>query len=189
MYSSSFALGIPDRGAVARAQDVQVALAQPAQAVEIAGERAGVGGDEDAAFAEHRVAGEAHPAGDQREVIGGVAGRGEGHERPEASPLGELHVDLAPPRGQRRGTPLAQSADPLGVVGVVVRERDAAEPAARVDGRHEALDVLLRARDRDRPRRRGRGRRSRCWCPTASAGRGSPRAGARPRARPADRPR
>ena len=62
---------------------------------------------------------------------------------PKRVPCDEPHVDLAPSRGQRRGTPLAQGLDPLGVVDVVVRERDAAEPAARVDGRDETLDVLL----------------------------------------------
>ena len=125
------------------AQDIEIALAQPAQAVEIAGERPGVGGDEDAAFAEHRVAGEAHAAIDQREVIGGVTGRGERLQTARSEHRRRAHVDLAPPRRQRRGTPLAQGLDPLGVVDVVVRERDPAEPATRVDGRNETRDVLL----------------------------------------------
>ena len=45
---------------------------------------------------------------DQRKVIGGVPGRGESLERPEASPFGELYVDLAAPGGERRSEALAQ---------------------------------------------------------------------------------
>ena len=127
-----------------RTQDVQVTLAQPLQAAEIAGERTGIGGDEHAAFAEHRVAGETRPAADQREVIGCVSGCGEGLERPEASPVEKLHIDLPPPGGQRGRSPLTQCADPLGVIGVIVGERDAAETAASVDQRHKAIQVLLR---------------------------------------------
>ena len=76
-------------------------------------------------------------------MIGGVTGRGERDKRPEASTRDQLDIDVAPSRRQRRGTPLAQGLDPLGVVDVVVRERDPAEPATRVDRRDETRDVLL----------------------------------------------
>ena len=92
-----------------------------------------VGSDEHAAFAEHRVAREARPVADQREVIGGMPGVETAIEGPEAGPFGELHVDLAPSaRPAARGAARV-SGESLGVIGVVVGQRDAAEPAARVD--------------------------------------------------------
>ena len=143
-----------------RAQHVEVlARAQALERAQVAGHRARVGADEDAAVAEHGVAGEARPVGDQREVVGRVAGSGDRLEGAEANAFGERHVDLAAPGRDRRRVAL-RAAPPtrLGVVGVVVGERDAAEPAARVDRRQRA--------------------RSRC---ASSAGPGSTtQAGARP---------
>lgn len=102
------------------------------------------GCDEDAALAQHGVAGEGDPVGDEGEVFGCVAGRGHGLQRTEAHAVGERDVDAYAARGgQRRGPQLAQGVDGLGVVGVVVRQGDATEAAAGVDGSQDAVEVLL----------------------------------------------
>ena len=123
------AVGVPDRRAVAGAQQRQP---EPAQALERRQVLAEPAGDEHAAPAEHRVAGEGGAAGDEREVVVGVARDRERAQRPERVAVGEHDVARVARRGDRRpAEPLAQGGDPLGVVLVVVRERDPAGAAAR----------------------------------------------------------
>src|ERR1039458_479543 len=86
---------LPDRGTMTRTQNIQLTLAQTVKGAEIAGERPGIGSDENATFAEYRIAGEARPLEEQCEVIRGVSGCGESLERPKASPFGELYVDVS----------------------------------------------------------------------------------------------
>ena len=66
-----------------------------ASACEVAAQRPGVGRDEDAALAEDRVAGEAHRAGDEREMVGRMSRRGDHLERPELVAVGEPHARAA----------------------------------------------------------------------------------------------
>jgi hypothetical protein len=102
---------------------------------EIAGERPGIGSDENATFAEYRIAGEARPLEEQCEVIRGVSGCGESLERPKASPFGELYVDVSTTGSKRGRITFAQGLDGFGVVGVVVGEHNAPETAPRIDHR------------------------------------------------------
>ena len=78
--------------------------------------------------------GETHPTGDQREVVGGVSGRGESLKGPEARPFGKRDVGVIITCGRkRRRIVLAQSSNGFGVIGVVVSEHDASEATARID--------------------------------------------------------
>ena len=140
---------VPHRWAVAGAQHVEVvAHAQPRQRQQVAGHRTPVGADEDAAVAEHSIAGEARALGYQRVVVGGVPGRGDGLQRAEAHTFAELDVDGAAPRGERRGMACEQRLHGVGVVVVVVCQRHAAQPAAILHGRDHVLDVLGQVRSR-----------------------------------------
>jgi hypothetical protein len=104
--------------------------------------------DQDAAVAEHGVAREAGAVGDHREVVRRVPGRVHGLERPEADILGERHVRIAPSRRERRRMDFEQRLDRFGVIGVIVRQHDAAEAAARLDRRHQPLQVGVEQRAR-----------------------------------------
>ena len=138
---------VPHRRAVAGAQDIEViAHAQALERAQVARHRAGFGADEHAARAEHRVAGEARAGAHEREVVGGVPRRRDSLERPEADALGERHVRLAAARRQRRRMALAQRRDRLGVVVVVVRERDPAESAALLDRVEHAAQMGVEQR-------------------------------------------
>ena len=109
----------------------QIALSQPRKPIDIARERALVGGHEHAALAEHGVTGEAHPVRDESEVVGSVAGRVDGLEGPEAGAPAKLDVGRRPAGRQRRWEALAQRRRGLAMVDVVVGERDPPETAAR----------------------------------------------------------
>ena len=115
------------------AEHIEIALAQPFQAGEIAGERPWTGSDEHAPFAQNRVPGETHPAGDQREVVGGVSRRRDGLKGPKAAPFGKRDVGAGTTRRKRRRIALAQSSNGFGVIGVIVSEHDASEATARID--------------------------------------------------------
>jgi len=131
---------VPHRRAVAGADDAQRELAQALQRLEVLAE---VLGDEHAALAEHRVAGEARALPHEREVVGRVAGHGVDRERAEASAVAEPHVGRVAARADPRAAePLAQREEPLDVVLVVVRDRDAAGAAASLDRRGHTLDVV-----------------------------------------------
>ena len=75
-------------------------------------------------------------------MVGGVTRRGDGSKGPEARALAQHDVGVAPPGGERSGEALAQRRDPLGVIDVIVGQRDAPEPATRVDRLEQALEVL-----------------------------------------------
>ena len=105
-----------------------------------------MGADEDAPVAEDGVTGEAGAIRDQGEVVGGVSGSGHRLERAEPHALLERDVDIAAAGPQRRGAPFEQCPDGLPMVGMVVRERDAAETG--VDRSHQALEVGLHQRAR-----------------------------------------
>jgi hypothetical protein len=117
---------------VARAQDLQRQRAQPPQSIEVLAQPAG---DEHAALAEHGVAGERRRSGHEDQVVVGVAGHGQHVERP-----GGLAVRQA--GGRRRAEPVGQRAGALGVVGVVVREHDAARAPASLHLRRDRVEVL-----------------------------------------------
>ena len=168
MYSSSLAAGSSTGGPWPGPSAEQPAPAQLRQAVEVGGQRAGVGRDEHASLAEHGVAGQSHVADHEREVIRRVARGRDRVERADAAPVGQQHVDVAASRRQRRARePLAHRRHRLGVVGVVVGQRDPAEPAAALDLLGQRAEVLRRAPARDRPATPDRGRRSTSSCPTA----------------------
>ncbi len=146
---------VPHDLAVARQQHVEV-LAQPQarQRQQVAGHRAGMRRDQHAAVSEHGVAGEARALGDQRVVVGRVPGRVNGLERPEADALGELHVSASASGRKRRRMYFEQRLDRRRVIGVIVRQHDAAEAAARLDRRDQPAQVLVLQRARvDDPRR------------------------------------
>ena len=121
---------------------------QPAQRAEVAAQGAGVGIDEDRALAEDRVAGEADAAGDVGEVVGRVAGRGDGAQRAELLPVLDAHVGALVARGRDRhpARAPAQLVDGLDVVEVVVGHGDAADPAAVARVGEHALEVGLHER-------------------------------------------
>jgi hypothetical protein len=80
---------VPDRLAVARAQDREVERPQAAQAVEVAGE---VAGHEHAALAEHRVADERGAAAHEREMVVGVAGQRDDPQRADQLAVGRART-------------------------------------------------------------------------------------------------
>ena len=126
-------------------------------------------GDEHAALAEHRVAGEARAAGHEDEVVGA---RGRARSGPRAGRsdrrrrAARRRRSGAPPTGGRPSRSRSASSA-LDVVAVVVRERDPAGAAARLDRGGDRVEVLGERRARDRPPTPGRGRRPTCWCRTA----------------------
>ena len=116
---------------MAGADHLERQLAQALEPVEVAGE---VGLDEHAALPEHGVAGEAGAVEHEREVVRRVAGDGVRDERAEALALGEPDVGgVARRRHRRAPEPVAQREHALDVVEVVVRHRDPARAAARLD--------------------------------------------------------
>ena len=140
-------VGIGHGWTVPRAQDGEIALSQPAQALQVAGQRAGIGRDEHAALAEHRISGEARPAGDEGEVIRRVARGGERLQRPELVAVGERHVNPAAGRRQGRiGKCGADRRHRLRVIMMVVGERDAAQTPAALELGDERLDVHVKCR-------------------------------------------
>ena len=116
---------VPDRWAVTRAQHREVELAEAPQGFEVGGE---VGGDEDAALAQHRVSDEGDAAGDEREVVIGVAGQREHAQRPEDVAVRRA---TAPGHDRHVAESRAERVEPFDVVLVVVRHRDPLCPAAR----------------------------------------------------------
>ena len=160
--------GIVDRRPVPRADHRQLAPAQLRQAVEVGGQRPGVGRDEHASFAEHRVAGQSHVADDIREVVRRVAGGRDRFERPHPACVGKQYVDVSAGRRQRRPRkPRPHRQHRLGVVGVVVGQDDPAQTTAALDLLGQRGEVLVERRVRGRPARPDRGRRPTSWCPTA----------------------
>ena len=128
---------------MARAEDAELEHAQALQAGEVGRERAGPGRDEDAAGAEHRVARAARAARDEREVVGRVAVHGHGEQRAEALAVSKPRVGVLEGRGGDRHAArrVAQAHGEVGVVGVVVGQRDAADPAAVAGVGEDALQV------------------------------------------------
>ena len=71
------------RRAVTGEERSELARAQPAEPVEVRGQRPGVREHEHAALAEYRIAGECDRSGDERQMVGSVAGRLDRLQRPE----------------------------------------------------------------------------------------------------------
>jgi hypothetical protein len=154
-------VGVPDLVSVAGAQDREVELLQVPQAFEVGGELAR---HEDAALTEHGVAAERGAAGDEREVVVGVA-----RQREHAQGTGLVAVGGARPARDDRyvADPLAQRVDALDVVLVVVRDRDARRAALGGGRRRDGIQVRVERRPgvdhpaRDEPGvRAGEGERS-----------------------------
>ena len=114
------------------ADDLDPEHPQPPQRAEVAAQRAGVGIDEDRALAQDGVAREADAARDVGEVVGRVAGRGDGAQWAELLAVLDAHVGALVARGRHghAARAPAQLVDGLDVVEVVVRHGDAADPAA-----------------------------------------------------------
>ena len=74
-------------------------------------------------------------------MIGRMARRVERLERPEAHPVGQLHVGAATTGGKRRGKTLAQCRHRLGMIDVVVGERDPSQPATFFERCRQALEM------------------------------------------------
>ena len=122
---------IIDRWSVAGAQKPQRPPPQPCEPIQVASERARVRSDEHASLAEHRVAGERDVAADEREVVGRVTGREHGLQWTEPLSLAEHDVDGTAPGGDRDARQARPKArDARAVIGMIVRQRDAAEPSA-----------------------------------------------------------
>ena len=103
-------LRIPHHRAVPGAEGIELQRLQATQRIEVGGQRAAARRDEHAAFAEHRVAAEHDPAGQQRDMVGGVARRLDHLER--AEPVTVLAA-RRPARGRAATAPrtrLAQAA-------------------------------------------------------------------------------
>ena len=147
--------GIGDDRAVARAQRVEPLPAQPSQTLEVADQRARIGGDEDAALAEHGITAESDRAGDVGEVIGRVAGGRECAQRAEAIPVTQTDVNLATGARQRdTWVTRAHRPDRLAVIAVIVGERDPRRTAATSQLGDQRSDVVLLSRPGvDQPRR------------------------------------
>ena len=96
---------VGDPGAVAGTDQLDRLGLEQAQRVHVGGERAAVGRDEGRALAEHQVAAEADAvAGQEADVVGGVAGRGE-RAQPTvllSAAVGSTGLDAEPPPPRRR---------------------------------------------------------------------------------------
>ena len=144
MYSSSFASRVPHGRAVAGAEHVEVlALAQPRErAADSRPARRGSGlmktlpSPSTASPVKHA------PPATSAKWSGAWPGVETASKGPKRTPSRELHVDPAAPGRERRRVAREQRGG-LGVVGVVVGQRDAAEPAALVDRGEHAREVLL----------------------------------------------
>jgi hypothetical protein len=112
------------------------------QRVEVGGE---LPDDEHRAGAQDRVAGEARGLGEEREVVGRVAGRGEDPQRAEALAVAQHDVDLAAGGADGRARGGGDRGHRLDVVGVVVCQRDAAGAAAPLGLRDDRLDMRIEA--------------------------------------------
>ena len=124
--------------------------AQPLERQQVAGHRARIGADEDAALAQHGVAGEAG-AGARSARSGRRRGRAWRPPRRARSARRRSSCTSASPRAAASGAGQRSSSvlDGLAVVGVVVGQRHAAEPAARLDARpSRRSQVLLEQRAR-----------------------------------------
>ena len=148
MYCVELGGRVVDRRTMPGAQQRQLALAQPAQRRQVGGQRARIGGDEHAPLAQHRVAGEARR---RRSRTRGGRARARAWPRPPADrtrcrPTGSTSTS---PRAAGRpglGNRAAHRGHRLGVVGVVVGERDPAEPATALDLGGHGFDVLVGSR-------------------------------------------
>ena len=139
MYSSSLALGSSTSGPWPGAISAIRAAAQPLEPVQVGRERARGTGvmntlPSPSTASPVNTSSPRRPGAAEREVVGSVAGGRERLERPDPRPVGQEHVDLAA-GGRQRGVrePPADRRNRLGVIGVVVSQRDPAEAAARLD--------------------------------------------------------
>ena len=146
---------VGDRRSVSGADDREViAGAEALQRGQVGGQRALVGGDEHAPFAEHRVTAEARVGCQQGEVVGGVAGRRDRLEGAEALAVAQPHVGRSGRGRQRRPVGGREGGGALAVVGVAVGHRHAPEAAPLLDGLPQPREVRLVRRPRvDDPRR------------------------------------
>ena len=103
---------LADRRPVARADEVQVEPQQPVQRREVAAQGARIGRDVDAAVAEHGVAAEEDPAGDEGQMIGRVPGRRDHRERPERPRRRRAGPSRPATWPRRPGSPRAAPATP-----------------------------------------------------------------------------
>ncbi len=124
------------------ADQLEIDRHQALECGEVAAQRARVGIDEDASVAEHRVAAEQRAVGHERDVVGSVPGRRDRRERADLRAVGDrLRRTLPACRGDRHlADQREQGRDALDVVGVVVGQHDARDPAARL---RVARDLLL----------------------------------------------
>ena len=183
-------LRIPHDRAVPRAQSVELQLLQASQRLEVSGQRAAAGRDEDAALAEHGVAAEQRPRppaarrGRRSGPASRSPGTGPARHRPRSTTSGSRPAQrrlLEPASrgrgacGHRRPRALAQLRHGLRVVEVVVGQDDARDPAPLLRRLPHALDVRRRPPGRDRSPMPAR-RSATCSCPRASSVRRSTRA-------------
>jgi hypothetical protein len=134
-------LGVLDQWPVARGDQLEGESAEPLERGEIADERAGIVVDEDAALAEHRVAGETDAPEQERKVVGGVPGRRERDQRPEGVAVGDLDVGVGGRGGNRSAGPRGELRRGPAVVGVIVGDENRREAAARVDLGNERVEM------------------------------------------------
>ena len=146
---------VVDRRTVPRADQRQLALAQPAQRRQVGGQRARIRGDEHAPLPQHGVAGHRDVPGEVRKVVGRVPGRGHRLQRTERAALRQANVDVAACGAELGlGEPRADRGHRLGVVGVVVGKRDPTEPSTALDLSGHGFHMLGQPRPRvDQPSR------------------------------------
>jgi UDP-N-acetylmuramyl tripeptide synthase len=164
-----------DHRPVARAEEFERLAPERRERAEIGAQRPGLGGDEHAAGPEHRVAGEGDVACDEREVVGGVARSRKRAQRTDARAVAQDKVPgsalesrgsaclRAALRARDRGPAggnwgvweaSADRAERAGVIGVVVRQQNCPEPAARAQPGDERLYMRRERRPGvDQPRR------------------------------------
>ncbi len=136
-----------DEGTVSGSQDREPTAAQALEPLQIARQRSGIGEYEHAALTEHRVAAQSHLTTDKGHVIGCMARCRKRRQRAKPGALEQRHINLSPRPGELGlWKPGPDGGNRLGVILVIVGQRDSAEAAAPLDLLEQSLDVLVERR-------------------------------------------
>src|SRR5205807_7125257 len=141
--------GIAHHGAVAGTENIQVALPETREALQVGGQRFRIRGDEDAPLAEYGISGQRRCPEQKRQVIRSVTRSSQRLERPESAAVRQWDVDRASGGGDGDIRELtANRAGGLGVIGMLVCQRDSCEPSSTIGHLHQRFDVVMKRRTR-----------------------------------------